>query len=167
MFYEPRNGHGLPHDPFKAIVAAASDRLDIEHLEGGGGEPGALLLLQRHRLASAHGHVCPPKGEKDSLTFIRETGEFVANLVGARSRGADEQDRHRRAAGDVRVRAGRADARRQRTRPRRRVSEKRWPRSNARMTGAIHHPKGLDGKDVGEASWCSARWLASTSRKRP
>ena len=21
MFYEPRNGHGLPHDPFKAIVA--------------------------------------------------------------------------------------------------------------------------------------------------
>ena len=21
MFYEPRNGHGLPHDPFKAIIA--------------------------------------------------------------------------------------------------------------------------------------------------
>ena len=21
MFYEPRLGHGLPHDPFKAIVA--------------------------------------------------------------------------------------------------------------------------------------------------
>ncbi len=21
MFYEPKNGHGLPHDPFKAIVA--------------------------------------------------------------------------------------------------------------------------------------------------
>ena len=21
MFYEPKSGHGLPHDPFKAIVA--------------------------------------------------------------------------------------------------------------------------------------------------
>lgn len=21
MFYEPKDGHGLPHDPFKAIVA--------------------------------------------------------------------------------------------------------------------------------------------------
>ena len=80
-FYEPARGHGLPHDPFKAIVAprpvgwistrAADGRLN-------------LAPYSYFNALSAH----PPlvcfssEGEKDAVTAARETGEFVANLAG-------------------------------------------------------------------------------------
>jgi flavin reductase (DIM6/NTAB) family NADH-FMN oxidoreductase RutF len=80
MFYEPRNGHGLPHDPFKAIVAprpigwitsmsAAGDinLAPYSYFNGVMSRPPLVMISS--------------EGRKDSLAFIRETGEFVCNLA--------------------------------------------------------------------------------------
>ncbi len=80
MFYEPGLGHGLPHDPFKAIVAPRP----IGWI-GTKSKAGALNLAPY----SFFNAVCdtPPmvmfssSGIKDSVAFIEETGEFTANLV--------------------------------------------------------------------------------------
>lgn len=80
MFYEPAKGHGLPHDPFKAIVAPRPIGW-ISSL----GEDGAVNLAPYSffNALSTHPHLVmfSSEGEKDSVTFARETGEFVANLV--------------------------------------------------------------------------------------
>lgn len=81
MFYEPAKGHGLPHDPFKAIVAPRP----IGWISTVSRE-GALNLAPYSFFNAISSH--PPlvmfssDGEKDSVTFAGETGEFVANLVG-------------------------------------------------------------------------------------
>jgi flavin reductase (DIM6/NTAB) family NADH-FMN oxidoreductase RutF len=81
MFYDARkNDHGLPHDPFKAIVAprpigwitSMSEAGDINlapysFFNGVSSRP-AMVMFSSER-------------QKDSLTFIRETGEFVCNLA--------------------------------------------------------------------------------------
>lgn len=80
MFYEPKEGHGLPHDPFKAIVAPRP----IGWI-GTKSKTGALNLAPY----SFFNAVCdkPPMvlfsstGVKDSEAYIEETGEFTANLV--------------------------------------------------------------------------------------
>jgi flavin reductase (DIM6/NTAB) family NADH-FMN oxidoreductase RutF len=57
MFYRPEDGHGLPHNPFNAIVTPRP--IGWISTRGGGrvGEPRALLLLQRRGLCAAAGHV--------------------------------------------------------------------------------------------------------------
>jgi flavin reductase (DIM6/NTAB) family NADH-FMN oxidoreductase RutF len=81
MFYEPANGHGLPHDPFKAIVAPRP----IGWISTKGRD-GSVNLAPYSFFNAFSGR--PPlvwfssEGIKDSFTFARETGEFVANLVG-------------------------------------------------------------------------------------
>lgn len=81
MFYEPSKGHGLPHDPFKAIVAPRPIGW-ISTI----GRDGALNLAPYSffNAISSHPHLVlfSSEGEKDSLSFVRETSEFVANLVG-------------------------------------------------------------------------------------
>lgn len=80
MFYEPSKGHGLPHNPFKAIVAPRP----IGWI-GTQSAKGAINLAPY----SFFNAICdtPPmvmfssSGVKDSLAFIEETGEFTANLV--------------------------------------------------------------------------------------
>lgn len=80
MFYEPREGHALPHNPFKAIVAPRP----IGWI-GTRSKEGAVNLAPY----SFFNAICdtPPmvmfssSGVKDSVTFIEETGEFTANLV--------------------------------------------------------------------------------------
>lgn len=80
MFYEPRNGHGLPHDPFKAIVAprpigwisSISTKGEVNlapysYFNGVMSRPPVVMFSS--------------EGRKDSLAFIRETGEFVCNLA--------------------------------------------------------------------------------------
>ena len=80
MFYEPRNGHGLPHDPFKAIVAprpigwissiSAKGEVNLapySYFNGVMSRPPVVMFSS--------------EGRKDSLAFIRETGEFVCNLA--------------------------------------------------------------------------------------
>jgi flavin reductase (DIM6/NTAB) family NADH-FMN oxidoreductase RutF len=81
MFYDARtNNHGLPHDPFKAIVAprpigwitsmSASGEINLapySFFNGVASHPAVVMFSS--------------EGRKDSLTFIRETGEFVCNLA--------------------------------------------------------------------------------------
>jgi flavin reductase (DIM6/NTAB) family NADH-FMN oxidoreductase RutF len=81
MFYEPSKGHGLPHDPFKAIVAPRPI-----------GWISTISALGGVNLAPySFFNVISPNplmvwfssgGAKDSVTYARDTGEFVANLVG-------------------------------------------------------------------------------------
>lgn len=79
-FYEVSKGHGLPHDPFKAIVAprpigwiSTCDREGRVNLapysffNAAGDDPPMLAFCSG--------------GWKDSVRNIAETGEFVYNLV--------------------------------------------------------------------------------------
>ena len=83
MFYETsRRDHGLPHDPFKAIVAPRPI--------------GWISTLSRDGIANLAPYsyfnaissrpdliLFSSEGEKDSVRNARETGEFVANHVSA------------------------------------------------------------------------------------
>jgi flavin reductase (DIM6/NTAB) family NADH-FMN oxidoreductase RutF len=81
LFYEPSKGHGLPHDPFKAIVAPRP--IDWISTVNGKGEVN-LAPYSFYNAISSHPHLVlfSSEGEKDSVSFARETPEFVANLVG-------------------------------------------------------------------------------------
>jgi flavin reductase (DIM6/NTAB) family NADH-FMN oxidoreductase RutF len=80
MFYEPSRGHGLPHDPFKAIVAPRP----IGWISSLGAD-GSLNLAPYSffNMFSTDPHLVwfSSEGAKDSATFARETQEFVVNLV--------------------------------------------------------------------------------------
>jgi flavin reductase (DIM6/NTAB) family NADH-FMN oxidoreductase RutF len=81
MFYEPgKRNHGLPYDPFKAIVAprpigwitTMSARGDINlapysFFNGVSSDPPMVMFSS--------------DGRKDSVTFVEETKEFVCNLA--------------------------------------------------------------------------------------
>lgn len=80
MFYEPKKGHGLPHDPFKAIVAPRPI-----------GWISTVDKQGRHNLApySFFNAIssAPPmvafgsEGMKDSARNAKATGDFVCNLA--------------------------------------------------------------------------------------
>ncbi len=85
MFYEPRNHHGLPHDPFKSCVVprpigwlTTLSRNGVVNLapfsffNGVASDPPVVV-------AGINGR--QPHGPKDTLTNCRETGEFVANMA--------------------------------------------------------------------------------------
>ncbi len=81
MFYDPRKGdHGLPHDPFKAIVAprpigwitsmSAKGEINLapySFFNATSAKPPTVMFASERR--------------KDSLTFIEETREFVCSLA--------------------------------------------------------------------------------------
>ena len=81
MFYEPRKkNHGLPHDPFKAIVAprpigwitsmSAKGEINLapySFFNGLSAEPPMVMFCS--------------EGKKDLVVFVEETGEFVCNLA--------------------------------------------------------------------------------------
>ncbi|WP_460274186.1 flavin reductase family protein [Celeribacter sp. ULVN23_4] len=82
MFYRPEDGHGLPHNPFNAIVSPRpigwiSTRSSSGHEN-----------LAPYSFFNAVAYI-PPQvmfstvGAKDSLRNLRETREFCVNLVGA------------------------------------------------------------------------------------
>lgn len=79
-FYDPRQGHGLPHDPFKAILAPRPIGW-ITSLDG----QGRVNLAPYSFFAGLN--TSPPmvgysvEGRKDSMRNVEETGEFVCNLV--------------------------------------------------------------------------------------
>jgi len=81
MFYEPGKGHGLPHNPFKAIVAprpigwistrAADGSVNLapySFFNGVSDTPPVVMFSS--------------SGRKDSLENAEATGEFVCNFVG-------------------------------------------------------------------------------------
>lgn len=80
MFYEPRNGHGLPHDPFKAIVAPRPiGWISTRRADG-------RFNLAPYSFFNALSSNPPivwfsSEGEKDSASIARKTGEFVVNLA--------------------------------------------------------------------------------------
>lgn len=80
IFYEPRNGHGLPHDPFNAIVGPRPIGWVSTKSASG------ILNLAPYSFFNAFNYVPPiigfsSVGSKDSLRNVQETGEFVWNLV--------------------------------------------------------------------------------------
>lgn len=87
MFYRPRDGHGLPHDPFKAIVVPRPigwvSTLDAEgranlapysFFNGCGDHPPLVMFAQSGRKTRE-------EGEKDSIANIRATAEFACSVV--------------------------------------------------------------------------------------
>ncbi len=87
MFYRPADGHGLPHDPFKAIVTPrpigwiscvdAGGRANLapySFFNGCGDAPPMVMFAQTGRKSR-------PEPVKDSVANIRETGEFACNIV--------------------------------------------------------------------------------------
>jgi flavin reductase (DIM6/NTAB) family NADH-FMN oxidoreductase RutF len=80
MFYEVAAGHGLPHDPFKALVAprpvgwisTISARGEVN-----------LSPYSFFNALSDRPHIVgfSSDGLKDAMTFAQETGEFVCNLA--------------------------------------------------------------------------------------
>jgi flavin reductase (DIM6/NTAB) family NADH-FMN oxidoreductase RutF len=81
MFYEvAKRDHGLPHDPFKALVAPRP--IGWITAMSAKGE----INLSPYSFFNAVSDVPPmvafsSHGKKDALTFIEETGEFVCNLA--------------------------------------------------------------------------------------
>lgn len=78
--YEPRHGHGLPHDPFNAIVGPRPIGWIGTH-DGAGG-----TNLAPYSFFNAFNYVPPIVGfastsAKDSLRNAQATGEFSWNLV--------------------------------------------------------------------------------------
>lgn len=81
MFYEPSNGHGLPHNPFKAIVAPRPIGWISTRAEDG------LPNLAPYSFFNAVADQPPlvmfsSSGRKDSVEIAEATGEFVCNFVG-------------------------------------------------------------------------------------
>ena len=79
-FYEPRNGHGLRHDPFNAIIAPRPIGWISTCSEDG--KPN----LAPYSFYNAFNYTPPligfsSLGDKDSVRNARATGEFVWNLV--------------------------------------------------------------------------------------
>jgi flavin reductase (DIM6/NTAB) family NADH-FMN oxidoreductase RutF len=79
-FYEPARGHGLPHDPFKAIVAPRP--IGWISTRGADGRPNLAPYSFFNAFSGR-----PPivgfssEGRKDSAGNAEATGEFVANFV--------------------------------------------------------------------------------------
>ena len=78
--YEPRSGHGLPHDPFNAIVGPRPIGW-ISTVSAAG-----QRNLAPYSFFNAFNYTPPTigfssVGEKDTVRNIRETGEFVWNLA--------------------------------------------------------------------------------------
>jgi flavin reductase (DIM6/NTAB) family NADH-FMN oxidoreductase RutF len=79
-FYEPRHGHGLPHDPFNAIVGPRPIGWISSRSAAG------VVNLAPYSFFNAFNYVPPivgfsSIGYKDTVRNVQETGEFVWNLV--------------------------------------------------------------------------------------
>ena len=79
-FYEPTSGHGLPHDPFNAIVGPRPIGWISTQSNNG------VLNLAPYSFFTAFNYIPPivgfsSTGPKDSLHNVQENGMFVWNLV--------------------------------------------------------------------------------------
>ena len=88
MFYKPEDGHGLPHNPFKAIVAPRP--IAWVSTRGADGSENLAPYSFFNAVADAPPQVMfastgakPDRGDtKDSVGNIRENGVFCVNVVG-------------------------------------------------------------------------------------
>ena len=80
-FYQPKEGHGLAHDPFNAIIAPRPIGWISTKSKTG------VLNLAPYSFFNALNYTPPIIGfsvvgsKKDSLVNVQETGEFCWNLV--------------------------------------------------------------------------------------
>jgi flavin reductase (DIM6/NTAB) family NADH-FMN oxidoreductase RutF len=79
-FYEPAQGHGLPHDPFNAIVGPRPIGWASTRAADG------VLNLAPYSFFNAFNYTPPivgfcSIGHKDSVRNVQATGDFVWNLV--------------------------------------------------------------------------------------
>ncbi|WP_333841499.1 flavin reductase family protein [Limnohabitans sp.] len=79
-FYDPRHGHGLPHDPFNAIVGPRPIGWVSTRSNDG------ILNLAPYSFFNAFNYIPPiigfsSTGLKDSVRNVQENGIFVWNLV--------------------------------------------------------------------------------------
>ena len=79
-YYEPVKGHGLPHDPFKAIIGPRP----IGWISSRGA--GGVLNVAPYSFFNAFSNKPPiigfsSDGPKDTVRNAQETGEFVWNLA--------------------------------------------------------------------------------------
>ena len=88
MFFEPKNGHGLPHNPFNALVVprpigwiSSRDSMGSDNLA-----PysffNAVAYTPPQVMFSSTGSKADQEGAKDTLANIRDTGVFCVNIVG-------------------------------------------------------------------------------------
>lgn len=81
MFFQPGKGHGLPHNPFKAIVAPRP--IGWISTRAADGTPNLAPYSFFNAVSDT-----PPvvmfssSGRKDSVEIAEATGEFVCNFVG-------------------------------------------------------------------------------------
>jgi flavin reductase (DIM6/NTAB) family NADH-FMN oxidoreductase RutF len=87
MFYRPENGHGLPHNPFNAIVTPRPIGW-ISSRDGKGCDNlapysffNAVAYVPPQVMFASTGHKPDRDGTKDSVSNIRETGVFCVNIV--------------------------------------------------------------------------------------
>ena len=81
MFYEPRKrDHGLPHDPFKALVVPRPIGW-VTTMSTAGDINLAPYSFFNAFQSQPHLVGFAADGRKDSVVFAEETGEFVCNLV--------------------------------------------------------------------------------------
>ncbi len=87
MFYRPEDGHGLPHNPFNAIVTprpigwiSSRDSAGINNLA-----PysffNAVAYVPPQVMFASTGTKPDQAGTKDSVANIRDTGVFCVNIV--------------------------------------------------------------------------------------
>lgn len=87
MFYEPKNGHGLPHNPFNAIVTprpigwiSTRGAAGVDNLAPYSFFNATAYVPPQVMFASTGAK--PDRGDsKDTLANIRETGVFCVNVV--------------------------------------------------------------------------------------
>lgn len=87
MFYEPQDGHGLPHNPFNAIVSPRP--IGWVSTRGMDGHDNlapysffnAVAYVPPQVMFASTGDKPDRDGSKDSVAQIRETGVFCVNIV--------------------------------------------------------------------------------------
>ena len=97
MFYKPADGHGLPHNPFNAIVTPRP--IGWISTRGADGSDNLApysffnaVAYVPPQVMFASTSIKPDRGDtKDSIANIRETGVFCVNIVAYEMRGVMNQ----------------------------------------------------------------------------
>ena len=87
MFYRPEDGHGLPHNPFNAIITprpigwiSTRDKAGVNNLAPYSFFNGAAYVPPQVMFAST-GQKPDQENSKDSVANIRATGVFCVNIA--------------------------------------------------------------------------------------
>ena len=89
MFYRPENGHGLPHNPFNALIVPRPIGWISTRGAGGGNNLApysffnAVAYVPPQVMFASTGRKTDRGDTKDSVANIRETGVFCVNMVSA------------------------------------------------------------------------------------